>query len=148
MERTKEGLHLSQTKYISDLLAQAKMQFAKHCNTPMTNGFKLSSYGSYQVQNAHLYRSVWLAHYNTSPCYGRSWLTLSIKSASLCIILLSLIGSLSNEYFIILRGLYIMVFSSELLLISMSPDIVTQIGGEIRMIEDRLVVTVFSWVVI
>ncbi|KAL6346756.1 hypothetical protein AAG906_002872 [Vitis piasezkii] len=51
VRHTTEGLHLSQTKYLKDLLCKAKMQFAKSSNTPMTSGLKLSVYGSDPVEN-------------------------------------------------------------------------------------------------
>ena len=54
---TYEGLHLSQTKYIKDLLCKAKMQFSKSSNTPMTSGLRLSAYGSDSMENTQLYRS-------------------------------------------------------------------------------------------
>ena len=52
------GLHLSQTKYIKDLLCRAKMQNARSINTSMTSGQKLLGYGSDLVQDVQLYRSV------------------------------------------------------------------------------------------
>ena len=55
---TKEGLHLSQTKYIKDLLCKAKMQNAKSSSTPMTSGLRLTNYGSDPVQSAQFYRSI------------------------------------------------------------------------------------------
>ncbi|RVW56384.1 Retrovirus-related Pol polyprotein from transposon RE1 [Vitis vinifera] len=51
VRHTTEGLHLSQTKYIKDLLCKAKMQFAKSSSTPMTSGLKLSAYGSDPIEN-------------------------------------------------------------------------------------------------
>ena len=52
------GLHLSQTKYVTDLLCKAKMQLAKSVSTPMTTGEKLISHGSEPVRDAKLYRSI------------------------------------------------------------------------------------------
>lgn len=51
-------IHLSQRKYIQDLLIKTKMQYAKSNSTPMTSGHKLMAFGSDPVQNAQLYRSV------------------------------------------------------------------------------------------
>lgn len=51
------GLHLSQRKYIIDLL-RAKMQYAKGINTPITSGQRLTSYGSNPVKDVQLYRSI------------------------------------------------------------------------------------------
>ena len=55
---TECGMHLSQPKYITDLLCKVMMEAAKSCPTPMTAGLKLTSYGSTSVDNPHLYRSV------------------------------------------------------------------------------------------
>lgn len=55
---TEEGLHLSQSKCIKDLLTKAKMYTAKGVRSPMNPGQKLLSYGSYPVGNCHTYRSV------------------------------------------------------------------------------------------
>lgn len=51
-------IHLSQRKYIQDLLIRTKVQYAKGTNTPMTSGHKLTAYGSDPTQNIQLYRSV------------------------------------------------------------------------------------------
>ena len=53
MRHTTKGLHLSQTKYINDLLCKAKSSSA-----PMTTGHKLSAYGSDLVKKGQLCRSV------------------------------------------------------------------------------------------
>ena len=58
VRHTTEGLHLSKTKCIKDLLCKAKMKFAKSSGTPMTSGLKLSAYGSDPVENGQLYRSI------------------------------------------------------------------------------------------
>ena len=58
LRHTEYGLHLSQTKYIIDLLAKAKMQFAKLVSAPMTHGLRLTAYGSDPVQSPQLYRSI------------------------------------------------------------------------------------------
>ena len=55
---TSTGLHLSQTKYLQDLLCRTQMQGAKSSSTPMTNGLKLSKFGSDSVLDPTLYRSV------------------------------------------------------------------------------------------
>ena len=44
VKHIESGLHLSQTKYITDLLARAKMQFAKPVSAPMTHGLRLIVY--------------------------------------------------------------------------------------------------------
>lgn len=58
VKRTSEGLYMSQTKYVTYLLGKAKMQYAKHISTPMTTGFKLSAFGSDDVADPQLYRSI------------------------------------------------------------------------------------------
>lgn len=52
------GLHLSQRKYITDLLIRANMQNAKGMKTPMTSGLKLMSYRSTPIHNVQLCRSI------------------------------------------------------------------------------------------
>ena len=52
------GLHLSQTKYIADLLAKAKMADCNSSPTPMTSGLKLSKHGTDDFEDPTLYRSV------------------------------------------------------------------------------------------
>lgn len=46
------GLHLSQKKFIIDLLSRAKMQYAKA--SPMTSGQRLTAYGSDPVKDVQL----------------------------------------------------------------------------------------------
>ena len=56
---TKEGgIHLSQSKYIKDVLLKAKMSDCKPCPTPMTSGLKLSNQGIDEFEDPGLYRSV------------------------------------------------------------------------------------------
>ena len=47
------GLHLNQSKYITDLICRAKMQNAKRLPTPMFGGKKLSKIGSDLVLLGH-----------------------------------------------------------------------------------------------
>lgn len=56
--KSKEGLHLSQTKHIKDLLVRAKMDGAKSSPTPMTTGLKLMSYAVISLTIRILYRSI------------------------------------------------------------------------------------------
>ena len=59
-------LHLSQSKYIYDLLAKAQMTNYKASPTPMTSGLKLSRQGTDLFENPSLYRSmVGAFHYTT-----------------------------------------------------------------------------------
>ena len=52
------GLHLSQKKYISDLLHRAGMRSAKPMPTPMISSLKLSAHGSTAFSDPALYRLV------------------------------------------------------------------------------------------
>ncbi|KAL6331208.1 hypothetical protein AAG906_009636 [Vitis piasezkii] len=47
------GFHLSQQKYIRDLLVKTKMLQAKGLPTPMTSGLKISSQDGVPIENAH-----------------------------------------------------------------------------------------------
>ncbi|KAL6313055.1 hypothetical protein AAG906_025800 [Vitis piasezkii] len=58
VNHTFEGIHLSQGKYITDLLCKAKMQGANPISTPMTTRQKLLGYGSESVQDVKLYKSI------------------------------------------------------------------------------------------
>lgn len=55
---TDSGLHLSQTKYVVDLLARTNMTGCKPCNTPMATSPTLSHLDSQLFEEPHLYRSV------------------------------------------------------------------------------------------
>lgn len=54
LKHTTERLHLSQTKYVKDLLCKAKMQYAKYVSAPMTHGLKLTSYDNNPVESPQL----------------------------------------------------------------------------------------------
>jgi hypothetical protein len=56
--RTKEGLHLCQTKYISDLLTRTHMQAAKPAKSPCPTGSKLSSFDGDPLPNPTEYRHI------------------------------------------------------------------------------------------
>ncbi|KAF7841216.1 Retrovirus-related Pol polyprotein from transposon TNT 1-94 [Senna tora] len=51
------SLHLSQGKYINDLLCKAKMESAKSLSTPMVSSVKLVKEGVNLMNDPHLYRS-------------------------------------------------------------------------------------------
>ncbi|KAL5552893.1 hypothetical protein UlMin_040294 [Ulmus minor] len=53
-----EGLHLSQKRYIKDLLNKSKMDNAKPLPTPMINNLKLTTSIGDPVTNATEYRSI------------------------------------------------------------------------------------------
>uniref|UniRef100_A0A803P493 Reverse transcriptase Ty1/copia-type domain-containing protein n=1 Tax=Cannabis sativa TaxID=3483 RepID=A0A803P493_CANSA len=57
VHHTSSGLHLSQKKYIQDLLSRVNMQEANSLPTPMPGGEKLSAFGSDAMSDPYLYRS-------------------------------------------------------------------------------------------
>lgn len=52
------GIHLSQTKYILELLQRANMVSAKPISTPMVTGLKLTAEGGEPFDDPFLYRSI------------------------------------------------------------------------------------------
>jgi hypothetical protein len=56
--RTSEGMHLSQTKYITDLLHRVNMLRAKPASSPCSSGSKLSKLASDPLPDQHEYMSV------------------------------------------------------------------------------------------
>ena len=55
---TSQGLHLSQTKYLKDVLSRAKMQDANPCPSPMVPNLSLSRFDGDPFEDPHLYRSI------------------------------------------------------------------------------------------
>lgn len=55
---TSDGMLLTQTNYVIDLLFRARMQYVREMNTLMTSGQKLFAFGSDPVQDLQLYRSI------------------------------------------------------------------------------------------
>ena len=53
-----EGLHLSQTKYVGDILRKAHMLGSKGCNTPISVADKLQKDKDCIFENPSLYRSI------------------------------------------------------------------------------------------
>ncbi|KAL5538728.1 hypothetical protein UlMin_044451 [Ulmus minor] len=58
VKAAREGLHLSQKRYIEDLLKRSKMDNAKSLPTPMISNLKLTSSKGDLVPNATEYRSI------------------------------------------------------------------------------------------
>lgn len=58
VHRTSQGLHLSQRKYIMDLLSRTNMQNAKPVSTPLPTSTKLTLNAGTVLQDATEYRSV------------------------------------------------------------------------------------------
>ncbi|KAH9801545.1 retrovirus-related pol polyprotein from transposon RE1 [Citrus sinensis] len=71
---TDHGMHLSQTKYIKDLLSKASMQNCKEIDTPFSTCYKLerSANGSLgaEFENPTLYRSIVLRYLQATVTYG------------------------------------------------------------------------------
>ena len=61
--RTENGLHLSQHKYICDLLKRTDMDGCKETSTPMSIVPKLSAEGGKQFSDPTLYRSTLEPYY-------------------------------------------------------------------------------------
>lgn len=51
-------MHLSQTKYLKDLLVRTKMHNSKPATTRMSTGYTLSIHDKLTFEDAHLYRSI------------------------------------------------------------------------------------------
>ncbi|RVW97157.1 Retrovirus-related Pol polyprotein from transposon TNT 1-94 [Vitis vinifera] len=58
VKHTSAGMHLSQAKYISNLLQKTKMLHVKPVPTPMVSNQSLSNSGSAPFSNTQLYRSI------------------------------------------------------------------------------------------
>ncbi|RVW44415.1 Retrovirus-related Pol polyprotein from transposon RE1 [Vitis vinifera] len=58
VKHTSAGMHLSQAKYISNLLQKTKMLHVKPVPTPMVSNQSLSNSGSAPFNNTQLYRSI------------------------------------------------------------------------------------------
>ncbi|KAJ3688843.1 hypothetical protein LUZ61_018007 [Rhynchospora tenuis] len=52
------GMHLTQTRYLSNILKKASMQHAKPCNTPMQAGKQVSKYSGTKLTDPQVYRSI------------------------------------------------------------------------------------------
>jgi len=55
---TKTGLHLSQTKYLQNLLLKANMHTSKPCSTPMVPNSPLSKFDGQVLDNPSFYRAI------------------------------------------------------------------------------------------
>jgi Reverse transcriptase (RNA-dependent DNA polymerase) len=58
VSKTPDGLLLTQTKYLTDLLQRVNMSTCKSVSSPMASRTSLSKHGSVPCENPHLYRSV------------------------------------------------------------------------------------------
>jgi hypothetical protein len=58
VSKSPDGLILTQTKYLTDLLQRVNMSTCKSVSSPMASGTSLSTHGSVPCENLHLYRSV------------------------------------------------------------------------------------------
>ena len=58
VHKTSSGLHLSQTRYVTDLLIRSKMMDSKPLPTPMVGGQHISSTQGDPFEDTTLYRSL------------------------------------------------------------------------------------------
>lgn len=58
VSHTAHGLHLTQTKYLKDILSRAKMQASTPCPSPMAPNTSLSRFDGDPFPDPHLYRSI------------------------------------------------------------------------------------------
>jgi len=58
VQASSSDMHLSQTKYVHNLLVRTNMHKSKPCTTPMTTSSSLSMHDSPSFEDPHLYRSV------------------------------------------------------------------------------------------
>lgn len=56
--KTKEGIHLSQSKYIADLLAKQGMDSCSPVPTPMATSHQLTKHSGTEIDNSYQYKSV------------------------------------------------------------------------------------------
>jgi Reverse transcriptase (RNA-dependent DNA polymerase)/gag-polypeptide of LTR copia-type len=55
---TAEGIHLSQSRYLQNILERAHMTSAKPCQTPIESGKQLSKFSGTKMKDSLLYRSI------------------------------------------------------------------------------------------
>ncbi|KAM6542216.1 hypothetical protein CsatB_006663 [Cannabis sativa] len=82
--RDSTGIHLSQSKYISELLQKSKMEHLKPCATPMTAGKPLSINDGKPMENPSFYRSIlgalqYLSHSRPDIAYSVNKLSQFLK---------------------------------------------------------------------
>ena len=58
VSRDDQGVHLSQAKYIADVLHKAKMVGAKPCSTPLSSSTKLSQFHGDPLKDITAYRQI------------------------------------------------------------------------------------------
>jgi hypothetical protein len=89
-------MHLSQTKYVHNLLVRTNMHKSKPCTTPMTTSSSLSMHDSPSFDDPHLYRSVVGAlQYATLT---RPDISFAVNNPNLCTTPPWLIGPRWNEF--------------------------------------------------
>lgn len=58
VNKTSNGLHISQAKYIADILVKHKMAYSSLVSTPMSTGHSLTKNSKAVISNASQYRSI------------------------------------------------------------------------------------------
>ena len=97
--RTPQGLHLSQRKYILDLLRKYSMTNAKPVTTPMASSPKLHLNSGVSLSRIRQATYVSLGAYNTYNSPGWTLHTQSTNYHNSCISQLRIIGKLPNGFF-------------------------------------------------
>jgi Reverse transcriptase (RNA-dependent DNA polymerase) len=95
---TSNGLCLTQTKYLFDLLKRTNMLNSKSCSSPIAYGTFLSQGGSSPYEDSHLYRSV-VSAFQYATLTVLNLLSPSTKFLSSCTNQLKLIEQQSNISF-------------------------------------------------
>jgi len=98
----KDGILLSQQRYIRDLLHKTNMEDAKPVTTPMSSS-SVCQHSRVILWRTHLYTAAPLDLYNTCPLLVQTWRLLSIVFANSCIDRQNSIGKLSRGSFGISR---------------------------------------------
>ncbi|KAL2227998.1 UNVERIFIED_CONTAM: Retrovirus-related Pol polyprotein from transposon RE1 [Sesamum indicum] len=85
--RSSEGIMISQTKYIHDIISDVGLTYGKATNTPLPAGIKLSSTDSEQLQNPEPYRRLlgrllYLGFSRPDICYGTQQLSQHMQHPS------------------------------------------------------------------
>lgn len=138
------GLHLSQSKYIADLLGKVNMQDCTHCSTSMASGVPFTKNDSELFPNPSLYISIVGALQYvilTRPEIVRL-LFLLTSLANFFMPLLSIIGKHVREFSDISRELFSVIFSFILMAPYRLITLVMLIGLETWMMENQLQVIV------
>lgn len=134
-------LHLSQRRYIQNLLHRTNMLDSNPQPTPMISSLKLPKDATAAVPDPSMFRSV-VGALQYALFTRLNSLIQSTKFRSSCIALRNIIGKLSNGFSDISKARCIMVSSSNVAPTPISWGFVIQTGEMILMIENPPLVTV------